>query len=213
MDWTKDSDPAHNGPMSLFDKERQRGRPVFLVPLLFLICSCGSGEKGQGDWVLPESERVLYDVDCEAACAVERRCQAWPEDQDCLGECQGMTAKGGLQKSHLEDWATCLLSLGDSCSRRDVDACRRQAQTVCARPDELDALADAWCRKWLTCSGAPVDRYLDRCLGDLDGLPDMGLLACMSPAALRRFGDCAEAADCSTLSDWPLLQLCWSIYL
>ena len=200
--------------MFSFSTLRQTGRCFagLVLGLLGLACGSGDAEHAEGDWVLPEAARQTYVVDCQAACEVELRCKAWPDQQHCLEECQGMAGKGGLQAVYLDSWAECLLDLPARCSQVDLDDCRRLAMAGCQRPGELDGLLEAWCTQWLECNGAPVGPYLDRCLGDVENLPDMALMACMSPEALLRFGDCAAAADCQTLSDWPLLQLCWSVY-
>jgi hypothetical protein len=152
---------------------------------------------------IPDADRNTYRLDCEPYCAAELVCMTAPEDSDCANACPGTLDKGAFQAAYLDTRFDCVTGLAAGCDQSGLDECHRQALAACQTAAGLQTFEEAWCSRWLTCNGAPVEAYLERCLSDWRAGPDRILFTCFSDPALTQLGACLAAADCALVIDQP----------
>ena len=175
------------------------------------VAGCSSGG-GPDPYEIPDADKQAYLVDCQAYCVAEAACLAAPEDSSCARACPRYVDKGAFQSAYLDTRAACVTGLGGACAQADLDGCLAEALAVCLPGAGLETFMAAWCRRWLECNGAPVEPYLDRCLGDFAARPDYALYACFSEPALAQFELCLAEATCPEVIDVPMLTVCEGIY-
>lgn len=186
-----------------------------LVAGLVLIAASGCGSSGGGPdpYEIPDEDRQTYQIDCGDYCAAEAACLAAPKDSSCTRACPRQVDKGAFQAAYLETRSDCVQGLGSSCDQTDLDGCLVDALAACEPGAGLSNFMEAWCRRWLSCNGAPVDRYLQRCLDDFVAGPDHALYACFTEPAFEQFQLCLAEAACADVIDVPMLTVCEGIYL
>ena len=162
---------------------------------------------------IPDAERQIYRLDCEPYCVAELACTTAPEDSDCEATCPGTRDKGAFQSAYLDTRFDCVTGLPAGCDQAGLDECHRQALATCQAAANLQAFEEAWCSRWLTCNGAPVEPYLGRCLSDWRAGPDRILFTCFSDPALIQFEACLAAAECALIIDQPVLNYCSGVFL
>ncbi len=178
--------------------------------LILAFCSCSTEE--QYPYEIPDDSKETYAFSCDDYCQAEAKCLSVEEDSDCSTICPSYISKGALQALYLDARDQCVESIEGSCGQRDLDDCMNSSLAKCQPASNLESLLEIWCSSWLQCNDAPVDKYLQRCLADLDANPDRIILSCLSAPAVVQFQACVRNADCIDIIDLPLLTLCAGVY-